>query len=339
MANVWSQTQTKLRCANGLQLRQTSEEPERRLDFKSTVNSKPVLKTAVKRVFQPESTEDQQQYRQAPTKPGAPVYQQEGAKKRRTGEYDERPYEMAPPIRQSVAKKVLKYSAPWKKKPVRLIKTKETMPKSVMPHGYIQASSQVLPSTVPSMLRPPTKSGAPMSQVEGVKFSKDKIRFANEAAGGPSAGPPSAFKTPGTKSASKLAMLKTPAGAKDSPIYQNGELIELPDIPTDSEDEDDDYAPKDSFSVPQWAESPELRSLLRQQQSMNPEEVFGPIGKLDMDAIFQNRTDKQAHRFRARTSSANWSGADRLTAAEIAADHEARQKMIAQGGWKYQPPS
>lgn len=187
------------------------------------------------------------------------------------------------------------------------------------------------------MLRLPTKPGAPMPQVEGVKFSKDKIRFANEA----TAGPPSVFKTPGAKSASKLAMLKTPAGVKDSPIYQSGELIELPDIPTDSEEDDDDdnYVPKDNFNVPQWAESPELRALLRQQQTVNPEEIFGPMAKLDMDAIFQNRTDKQAHKFRARTSSANWSGADRLTAAEIAADHEARQKMIAQGGWKYQAPS
>lgn len=313
------------------------------MDFKSSVNSKPVItKTAVKRGFQPETTEDQQQYRQAPTKPGAPVYQQDGAKKRRTGEYDERSYEMAPPIRQSVAKKVPKDSTPWKKKAMRLIKLnkKEIILKSAIPHGYTQALSQTLSAAGSSMLRPPTKPGAPTPQVEVVKFSKDKIRFAAEAAAGPSAGPPSTFKTPGAKSASKLAMLKTPAGAKDSPIYQNGELIELPDIPTDSEDdEDDDYSTKDNFNVPQWAESPELRALLRQQQTVNPEEIFGPMAKLDMDAIFQNRTDKQAHRFRARTSSANWSGADRLTAAEIAADHEARQKMIAQGGWKYQPPS
>lgn len=308
------------------------------MDFKS-VNSKPIIVKAVaKRGFQPETTEDQQQYRQAPTKPGAPVYQQEGAKKRRTGEYDERPYEMAPPIRQSVAKKVPKESTPWKKMALRLIRKKETMPKIVMPHGYIssQASSS---SAGPSMLRPPTKPSAPMPQVEVVKFSKDKIRFANEAV----TAPPSIFKTPGTKSSSKLAMLKTPSGAKDSPIYQNGELIDLPDIPTDSEDDDDDHhhddIPKVNFNVPQWAESPELRAILRKQQAVNPEEIFGPMAKLDMDAIFQNRTDKQAHRFRSRTSSANWSGADRLTAAEIAADNEARQKMIAQGGWKYQPPS
>lgn len=203
------------------------------------------------------------------------------------------------------------------------------MPKSIMPSVYL--SSQASSSAGPSMLRLPAKPGVPIPQVEGVKFSKEKIHFANEA--------PPVFKTPGAKSVSKLAMLKTPGGAKDSPIYQNGEFIELPDIPTDSEDDDNNnYAPKDNFNVPRWAESPELRALLRQQQTVNPEEIFGPMAKLDMDAIFQNRTDKQAHKFRARTSSANWSGADRLTAAEITADNEARQKMIAQGGWKYQPP-
>lgn len=307
------------------------------MDFKSVNSKSTIVKAVAKRGFQPETTEDQQQYRQAPTKPGAPVYQQEGAKKRRTGEYDERPYEMAPPIRQSVAKKVPNESIPWKKKALRLIRKKETMPTIAMPHGYMssQASSS---SAGLSMLRPPTKPGAPMPQVEGVKFSKDKIRFTNEAA----TGHPSMFKTPGAKSTSKLALLKTPAGVKDSPIYQSGEFIDLPDIPTDSEDDDDDHhndIPKVNFSVPQWAESPELRAILRQQQAVNPEEIFGPMAKLDMDAIFQNRTDKQAHRFRSRTSSANWSGADRLTAAEIAADNEARQKMIAQGGWKYQPPS
>lgn len=211
------------------------------------------------------------------------------------------------------------------------------MSKSAMPHGYAQVPTQASSSSVPSMLRPPTKPGAP--QVEAVKFSKDKIRFANDVAPGSSAGPQSAFKTPGAKSASKMHMLKTPVGVKDSPIYQNGELIELPDIPTDSEDEDDDYPPKDNFHVPQWAESPELRQLLRQQQTVNPEEIFGPMARLDMEAIFQNRTDRQASRFRARTSSANWSGADRLTPAEIEADQEARRKMIEQGGWKFQPPS
>lgn len=82
--------------------------------------------------------------------------------------------------------------------------------------------------------------------------------------------------------------------------------------------------------MPQWAESPELRAILRQQQSIDPSQVFGPMAKLDMDAIFKE--NKQG-RFRARTSSANWSGQDRLTQAEIQADQEARKKITEVGKW------
>ncbi|KAI5845684.1 hypothetical protein DFP73DRAFT_572921 [Morchella snyderi] len=298
-------------------LRQTSEEPERRLDFKTGAKLG-IAKTAVKRAFQPDAAEEQQQYRQTATKPGAPSYQQDTTKKRRTGEYDERgerTYEMAPPIRQSVAKK--------------LIRRKEIVPKSAIPHGYTQASA----SGMQSMLRPPNKHGVPMPQVESVKFSKEKIRFAGESSVASASTTPSTFKTPGSKSAKPS---KTPAGAKDSPIYPNGELIDLPDIQTDSDDDDDDYPAKSDFHVPKWAESPELRGLLENQQSINPEDVFGPMARLDMDAIFRDGGGRQ--KFRARTSSANWSGADRLTPDEIAADMEARRKMIEQGGWKYQPP-
>jgi hypothetical protein len=295
------------------------------LDFKTGA------KTAVKRAFQPDAAEEQQQYRQTATKSGAPSYQQDAAKKRRTGEYDERgerTYEMAPPIRQSVAKKVKEALVSGENK-TRLIGKKEIVPKSAMPHGYTQAST----SGMPSMLRLPTKHGVPMPPVEGVKFSKEKIRFAGESSTASASTTPSTFKTPGSKSAKPS---KTPAGAKDSPIYQNGELIDLPDIQTDSDDDDDDYPAKSDFHVPKWAESPELRGLLENQQSINPEDVFGPMARLDMDAIFRDGGGRQ--KFRARTSSANWSGADRLTPDEIAADMEARRKMIEQGGWKYQPP-
>jgi hypothetical protein len=64
---------------------------------------------------------------------------------------------------------------------------------------------------------------------------------------------------------------------------------------------------------------------------MDPTEVFGPMAKLDMEAIF--RTDGKQGRFRARTSSANWGGADRLTQSEILADQEARRKMMETGKW------
>lgn len=106
---------------------------------------------------------------------------------------------------------------------------------------------------------------------------------------------------------------------------------QLTDCNSSSEDEDDDYPKKNDFSVPQWAESPELRDLLRQQQAVDPASIFGPMAKLDMEAIFKN--EAKTGRFRARTSSANWGGADRLTQAEIIADQEARRKMMETGKW------
>ena len=41
------------------------------------------------------------------------------------------------------------------------------------------------------------------------------------------------------------------------------------------------------------------------------------------------------HKFRARTSSANWSGSDRLTEEEERRDLRARDKIRKQGGWSY----
>ncbi|KAG0635132.1 hypothetical protein HOY80DRAFT_1140130 [Tuber brumale] len=315
-------------------LRQKSEEPEnKKLEYQTKAASFQKSNASKRALQQESSSDDLQNARLAPPKPGGPAYQQEGAKKRRTGEFEEerpRPAkEMAPPIRQSAVRGGL-------------------VQKGGLPHRYVPASQSASSSTAPSMLRPPTKPGN-VPHVEGVKFSKEKLRFAPAEAPASASGPSSfdpatnptshstAFKTPGTSKS--MRPTKTPAGVKESPIYQNGELIELPEIPTDSEDEDedDDYASKDTFRVPDWAESPELRAQLQRQQTMNPEEVFGPMARLDMEAIFTNRNERQMARFRARTSSANWNGADRLTPAEIAADHEARLRMIEQGGWVYQP--
>lgn len=324
VANVGSSLQQLyVRVADKLKLRQKSEEPEnKKLEYQSKTLGLQKGGPSKRALQQDPSSDDQQYPRLAPPRPGGPAYQQEGAKKRRTGEFEEplhRPTkEMAPPIRPSVTKK-------------------ELTSKAALPHA---TPAGQLGSSVPSISRPPTKpAGGAVPLVEGVKFSKDKIKFAIPDSAGPVADPnptPAATKTPGTTRSMKL--LKTPAGVKESPIYQNGELIDLPEIPTDSEDDgddDDDSAPKDNFHVPNWAESPELRQILLHQQETNPDAVFGPVARLDMEAIFHPRTDRQAARFRSRTSSANWSGADRLTPAEIEADQEARRRMIEQGGWVY----
>jgi hypothetical protein len=74
----------------------------------------------------------------------------------------------------------------------------------------------------------------------------------------------------------------------------------------------DDSDTEPAFERPGWAESPDLRRALEQQASFNPDELFGPIKPLSMEDLFKVRQGK----FRTRTSSANWSGGDRLTQME-----------------------
>lgn len=125
--------------------------------------------------------------------------------------------------------------------------------------------------------------------------------------------------------------LKTPGTVhKSSPQYPNGDSIDLPEIATDSEDSQDE----NDFVPPDWADSPALRELLQQQQLVDPMQVFGPIAPLMMDEVFKGNKERQA-RFRARTSSANWNGPDRLTNSERRRDREAREKLEREGGWTY----
>jgi hypothetical protein len=89
------------------------------------------------------------------------------------------------------------------------------------------------------------------------------------------------------------------------------ESIELPDINSEYSDSGDERPPG-SFNPPDWAQSPELRQALEWQSTINPDEIFGAVRPLRMEEIFRARTS----RFRARTSSANWSGPDGLTVHE-----------------------
>ncbi|KAG8219804.1 hypothetical protein J3R82DRAFT_777 [Butyriboletus roseoflavus] len=90
------------------------------------------------------------------------------------------------------------------------------------------------------------------------------------------------------------------------------ESIELPDINSEySNSEDEDRVR--TFDPPGWAQSPELRQALQMQSTVNPDDIFGGIRPLRMEEMFRTRHS----RFRARTSSANWTGSDRLTVEEI----------------------
>lgn len=70
------------------------------------------------------------------------------------------------------------------------------------------------------------------------------------------------------------------------------------------------------------------------QETIDPMQIFGPPGPLNMEEVFSKSKDRW-HKFRARTSSANWSGADRLTEDDIRKDLAARDKMRKEGGWSY----
>ena len=137
---------------------------------------------------------------------------------------------------------------------------------------------------------------------------------------------------------------KTPASAyqhktlqlvKSSPHYPNGEAIHLPEIPTDSEDEDSGDE-GNAFPVPDWATPGHLTDQLIQQEGVDGDAVFGPIAPLKMEEIFAKGNKDRLKRMRERTSSANWAiSGDGLTLEEVRVDREQRERMRLDGGWRY----
>ncbi|KAK6512672.1 hypothetical protein TWF506_008847 [Arthrobotrys conoides] len=265
--------------------------------------SQPELKRQPKRIL---STEEENKVQREEV--NAKDSSQQDPKRRKTEDSGETPTPstFAPPIRQSTAKK-------------------ENLPPSKIggifsqdytPSGHGQASSYSQSSSLAKSTLPvQTAKSTPLPQVDAVKYSHDKLKFGTMV----------------TPAAQKIGR-KLSVAPRESPVYPNPESIELPEIHTDSEDDDDDK----SFHVPKWADSPELRQALQDQLGIDPETIFGPIAPLSMEDIFRGRSDRA--KFRARTSSANWSGADRLTTAEIEADRVERQRILDNGGWTYQKP-
>lgn len=172
------------------------------------------------------------------------------------------------------------------------------------------------------------KSGHPLDMAQ---VSKGPIPFASSHhAAGPSHKTPARTKSVvATKSAAKPAN-------RSSPRLQNGENIELPEIQTDDDDDDEeeDEGTKGT-GVASWADTPALRRELMRQETIDPLQVFGPPAPLNMEEVFSKSKDRW-QKFRARTSSANWSGADRLTEDEIRKDIAARDRMRREGGWTYE---
>jgi hypothetical protein len=196
--------------------------------------------------------------------------------------------------------------------------------KSLFPSGYATASGPSHgsmhkgPHAIPQHMQH-GKAGHPLDMAQ---TSKAPINFAPNPAHKTPARPAGPMN-PSGKSTSKPS-------AKASPRYQNGDSIDLPEIHTDSEEDSDDGG---DFAVPDWANSPNLAAGIMAQESLDPASVFGPPGELKMEEVFRNK--ERWGRFRQRTSSANWSGSDRLTEEEVQRDLVARERLRREGGWSY----
>ena len=252
--------------------------------------------------------------------PGGSTYHQNEGKRRKTEneDFDEpriRPT-MAPPIRQSGIR-------PGGPKPSIFNNSYAAAPQPA-PHNH-HPTSFVKSATINQAYQQHTHqnpSSRPANHPDIAKYQTGRIPFAENP------NPSQPHKTP-------LHSRLNAQAAKSSPQYVNGENIHLDDIPTESEDEDSDGDPASKpkpANLPDWAQSPQLRQLLMSQdENMDADAVFGPVQSPRMEEMFRERH----HRFRSRTSSANWAGADRLTEEEIRRDVEARQRLRREGGWTF----
>ncbi|KAJ5379738.1 uncharacterized protein N7496_002166 [Penicillium cataractarum] len=244
-------------------------------------------------------------YRSAVTNPSNA--QPSGEAKRRKTEDEHNPMQpvrptMAPPIRQSNIRKVDNLH----------VYSNELAKQPSMFGG--QPGSSIFKTGQPQR---------PAHPSELAKYSNNKIPFAE-----PNHAPPPAVQKPAAPGSAQ----RPPPVAKPSPKYPSGESIHLPEIATDSEDEDD--SDSEMFPVPKWAQPKELEGLLRQQDGMEVDSIFGPIAPFSLEETF--KADKKIKKYRDRTSSANWNGPDGLTQEEIRKDRIERQKLRLNGGWSFQ---
>ncbi|KND92997.1 Inner centromere-like protein pic1 [Tolypocladium ophioglossoides CBS 100239] len=272
-----------------------------------------VAKAGAKRALGTERSDDNQA--KHPPSRGGPAYQANDAKRRRTSDaFDdesetENPRNIkGPPVRPSAS---FKKDAP----------TKSMYGYTNAPHS---TTRDLFKATVTAQHNSQTKAAHPLDMAQ---ISKGAIPFA------PNPNPASAsYRTPARPGAYNGAKSAAKSVPRSSPRFQNGESIELPEIQTDDEDEDEDET---NGMVAAWADSPDLRRALMRQETMDPSQIFGPPAPLNMEEVF-NKSKDRWHKFRARTSSANWSGADRLTEDDIRKDLAARDKLRREGGWSYE---
>ncbi|MCJ1473663.1 hypothetical protein MMC13_002314 [Lambiella insularis] len=272
-------------------------------------------KPPAKRIFEPDLDDEPIRVVKVP---GGQSFQQTETKRRRTEDEDtfEAPVRptMAPPLRQSnIRKDVPKAS---------IFSNNYTIVPSTS-SSHVAGSSLVRTSAMNQPYQPHAyHSQAPRSAHPMDKYTTGKIPFAEA----PNPPPPS-HKTP---LPSKHVMTGIP---KSSPLYPNGDNIHLEDIATDSDEEDSEDEREKKRNLPDWVLTPNLDERLRDQERLNPDVLFGPVAPLVMEDIFKDKS--RHHRFRSRTSSANWLGQDRLTEDEVRADNAARDRLRREGGWTF----
>lgn len=113
---------------------------------------------------------------------------------------------------------------------------------------------------------------------------------------------------PPPSTASKTAMAAAAAAAGSSSTQPK---TVLPEIYSESEDDDEGSV------LMEWANSPELHSMLLRQQSVDPDTVFGPIAPLKLEEVFKSVKNYKPTRLRPRSSSSSWLGRDKLSQQEI----------------------
>ncbi|KAL2137234.1 hypothetical protein VTI74DRAFT_6445 [Chaetomium olivicolor] len=274
-----------------------------------------------KRPLQQDAGEESSRTQQQRALPSFPA--KEGKRMRMSEEFDEdidmmeshnAPIIKGPPVRPSGGFK------------------KDLPPKSMFSSGYSNpppsASRDLYKATVTAQHNSHIKAGHPLDMA---KISKGTIPFApnpNHQAGG------SSHRTPARPVGGAMPK-SAKSAARSSPRVQNGELIELPDIQTDDDSDEDDGHVAGGGVAPAWTNSPALRDGIIRQEQIDPMQVFGPPAPFNMEEVF-NKTKERWGKFRARTSSANWSGTDRLTEEDIRKDLAARDKMRREGGWSYE---
>lgn len=258
-----------------------------------------------------------------------PAYQGKDAKRRRTSQEpddnkDDVPNINRPPVRPSAGYKKVRIPTHHGGS-AHANQTQDMPSKPMYTSGYTAGPQSGTRDLFKSTVTSQHNSAIKVNALDTAQFSKGAIPFAPNPS-------QQHYKTPARPGTAVPVAKSTAKSTRSSPRFQNGDAIELPEIQTDDEDEDSEA---EAGTMASWADSPDLRRALLRQETMDPSAIFGPPAPLNMEEVFAKSKDRW-HKFRNRTSSANWSGGDRLTEEDIRKDIAARDQLRREGAWTYE---